>query len=381
MLGYSDSGKDSGFVASQWALHVAQERLARAGGASTGLELELFHGRGGSTVARRRAARTARSSPSRAGRRTGGSGSPSRARRSRPATATPSSRCARSSRRSSAVLLASRAGEPPVPEAWRAEMDADRRRARASATARSSTTTPDFAALLRAGHADRRADRLNIGSRPPSRAGDGGDRGAARDPVGVRLDAEPAAAAVLVRRGRRAGGGRPRAPARDGERWPFFREPGLARSRWRCSRPTSASPSATCGSSTPTLRERFWPRIAREYDRVVGAVLEITGATALLDDTPALQRRLSHRNPWVDPLSHLQVELLERAARRASRGARRRCWRRSPGSPRGCATRAERRSAQQPPHRQLEHLGAAASVVLGGHDPDKPGTYRRLPLV
>src|SRR5215218_4265222 len=28
MLGYSDSGKDSGFVASQWALHVAQERLA-----------------------------------------------------------------------------------------------------------------------------------------------------------------------------------------------------------------------------------------------------------------------------------------------------------------------------------------------------------------
>ena len=26
----------------------------------------------------------------------------------------------------------------------------------------------------------------------------------------------------------------------------------------------------------------------------------------------ALQRRLAHRNPWVDPLSHLQVELLAR---------------------------------------------------------------------
>ena len=47
MLGYSDSGKDSGFVASQWALHAAQERLA-AQAAEAGLELELFHGRGGS---------------------------------------------------------------------------------------------------------------------------------------------------------------------------------------------------------------------------------------------------------------------------------------------------------------------------------------------
>ena len=63
----------------------------------------------------------------------------------------------------------------------------------------------------------------------------------------------------------------------------------------------------------PELRERFWPRIAREHDQVVGRLLEITGATALLDDAPALQRRLSHRNPWIDPLSHLQVELLARA--------------------------------------------------------------------
>ena len=48
MLGYSDSGKDSGFVASQWALHRAQERLAWQAG-EHGLALELFHGRGGST--------------------------------------------------------------------------------------------------------------------------------------------------------------------------------------------------------------------------------------------------------------------------------------------------------------------------------------------
>ena len=63
----------------------------------------------------------------------------------------------------------------------------------------------------------------------------------------------------------------------------------------------------------PALAERFWPRIEHEYEQVVGRLLEITGAAALLDDAPALQRRLSHRNPWVDPLSYLQVELLARA--------------------------------------------------------------------
>ena len=42
----------------------------------------------------------------------------------------------------------------------------------------------------------------------------------------------------------------------------------------------------------------------------------------LLDQTPALQMRLEHRNPWIDPLSHLQVELLRRlrAGRDEARG-------------------------------------------------------------
>ncbi|MES1192838.1 MAG: phosphoenolpyruvate carboxylase, partial [Solirubrobacterales bacterium] len=48
MLGYSDSGKDGSFVASQWALRGAQLDLARQA-AEEGIELELFHGRGGST--------------------------------------------------------------------------------------------------------------------------------------------------------------------------------------------------------------------------------------------------------------------------------------------------------------------------------------------
>jgi phosphoenolpyruvate carboxylase len=47
MIGYSDSGKDAGILASSWALYRAQESLA-AVFADSGVALTLFHGRGGS---------------------------------------------------------------------------------------------------------------------------------------------------------------------------------------------------------------------------------------------------------------------------------------------------------------------------------------------
>lgn len=47
MIGYSDSNKDGGYVASNWGLYRAQEALAQ-GCAACGVAVELFHGRGGS---------------------------------------------------------------------------------------------------------------------------------------------------------------------------------------------------------------------------------------------------------------------------------------------------------------------------------------------
>ena len=121
MLGYSDSGKDSGFVSSQWALHVAQERLA-AQAADAGLELELFHGRGGSPSrggGRTHRAILAQPRGSLNGRiRITEQGETVSARYGDPELAVRSLE-----QTLSAVLLASAREQPPVPAAWRAEME------------------------------------------------------------------------------------------------------------------------------------------------------------------------------------------------------------------------------------------------------------------
>jgi phosphoenolpyruvate carboxylase len=50
MIGYSDSNKDSGILAAQWALHQAQREMTRVG-QKHGIEIRFFHGRGG-TISR-----------------------------------------------------------------------------------------------------------------------------------------------------------------------------------------------------------------------------------------------------------------------------------------------------------------------------------------
>ena len=65
----------------------------------------------------------------------------------------------------------------------------------------------------------------------------------------------------------------------------------------------------------------LWEPIRDEHDRVVRTVLEISGTDALLQSAPALMARLSHRNPWTDPLSYMQIDLLRRA-RAGDAGAR-----------------------------------------------------------
>jgi phosphoenolpyruvate carboxylase len=59
-------------------------------------------------------------------------------------------------------------------------------------------------------------------------------------------------------------------------------------------------------------RERIFGVIATEHERTVAAVLGIVGARELLERQPTIQRSIRLRNPYVDPMNAIQVELLRR---------------------------------------------------------------------
>ncbi len=61
-----------------------------------------------------------------------------------------------------------------------------------------------------------------------------------------------------------------------------------------------------------SLREAIFPRIRGEWQASVKALLDITGQAELLDANPLLKRSIRNRFPYLDPLNHLQVELLRR---------------------------------------------------------------------
>jgi len=60
------------------------------------------------------------------------------------------------------------------------------------------------------------------------------------------------------------------------------------------------------------LREAIFDRIRDEWHATVDALLAITGQRELLDGNPLLKRSIRNRFPYLDPLNHVQVELLHR---------------------------------------------------------------------
>ncbi len=62
----------------------------------------------------------------------------------------------------------------------------------------------------------------------------------------------------------------------------------------------------------PIARERVFAKFEAEYKRSAKAVLAVTGQSALLETNPVLARSIKLRNPYVDPLSLIQVDLLRR---------------------------------------------------------------------
>ena len=60
------------------------------------------------------------------------------------------------------------------------------------------------------------------------------------------------------------------------------------------------------------VRDRLWERVSKEHAATMRALLYISEQEDLLDNAPVLQRSIRLRNPYVDPLSYVQVSLLRR---------------------------------------------------------------------
>jgi len=60
------------------------------------------------------------------------------------------------------------------------------------------------------------------------------------------------------------------------------------------------------------LRKHVFERIVAEWERTSKALSEITGKEERLADNPLLARSIKNRFPYLDPLNHLQVELIKR---------------------------------------------------------------------
>jgi phosphoenolpyruvate carboxylase len=323
MLGYSDTTKVAGVVASAWALYRAQLAIGDAA-ARHGVAIRFFHGRGGS--AGRGAADAREAVASQPPRMRSGRfkvteqgevigaryGLPSLARRNLELAVT------------SVVAGISRPGAEPDP-AWYAVLD------RLGTTARDAYTAlvddPEFLAFFAACTPVDEIGEMQISSRP-------GRRGARRSiddlraipwsfgwaqtramlpgwyGFGSAVDAAPDELATL------------RTMARE---FPFFRillhgiERALAVADLAIFERYAGALVADAA-----LRARFVPRIRTEFERTAASVLLVLEHDRLLAGDATLARSIELRNPYVDPISFLQLRLLRayRAQERSDRALR-----------------------------------------------------------
>jgi phosphoenolpyruvate carboxylase len=310
MLGYSDSAKDGGFIASQWELFRAQERLTAAAD-ERGIALRFFHGRGGSTSrggAPAHRAILAQPTGSIRGRiRITEQGEVISQRYSHPELAIRSLE-----QTLSGVILATLARDGQVPDRYRAELQqlADRSR---EVYRDLIYEDPRFEALLNQASPLDGLTQMNIGSRPSSRSA---------TKTLEELRAIPWVFAWMQNRlllpawygaGTALQEGDRELQREMVQRWPFFRMlcQTLEMSLYKSDLGVAERYLSLVGPDEPA--RELWPGIEAEHERVVGAVLDIWQTPTLLYNAPALLGRLQHRNPWIDPLSHMQVELLRRA--------------------------------------------------------------------
>ncbi len=311
MIGYSDSNKDGGFLMANWALYQAQEKITQVA-REHGIRLTIFHGRGG-TVARGGgpANRAIQAQPAGSinGRfRVTEQGEVIAARYANPALAH-----RHLEQIVHAVLLASAPGAPTeLTPAWREAMN------QMSATAHRAYRqlvyeTPGFLDFWQAATPLDEIKRLQIGSRPSARAKSGAVTSIRAIPwvfswmqsrynlpgwygLGTGLASHPN---LSLLREMYSG-------------WPFFHA--LLNNTENSLVKADMDIAALYVELVPDqeLAKKLFGLIRAEYERTRELVLKISGHTELLQEEPLTQNAVRLRNPYIDPLNYLQVEMLRR---------------------------------------------------------------------
>ncbi|HZT40861.1 MAG TPA: phosphoenolpyruvate carboxylase [Chthonomonadaceae bacterium] len=318
MLGYSDSSKDGGYLAANWALHDTQARLAKVC-RQAGITLRLFHGRGG-TVGRGggRANRAILSQPpgSFDGKiRFTEQGEVISFRYSLP----PIAQRHLEQIVNAALLAAAESGSPRKErKEWRTALAAMAARSREVYRALVYDDA-EFWRFYTQATPIAHISRLPIASRPVFRPG--------KQLVGLdELRAIPWVFAWVQSRytlpgwyglGSALESFSAQSPdnlallKRMYRDWPFFKTvvDAAQLELVRAHLPTAASYAARVVPKS--LGRRIHAQIAEEYDRTLDWVLQITGQAQLLSHAPVVRSTVELRNPAVRPLSNLQVALLE----------------------------------------------------------------------
>ncbi|MFO1314140.1 MAG: phosphoenolpyruvate carboxylase [Burkholderiales bacterium] len=318
MLGYSDSNKDGGYLTANWALYRAELDLV-ASFRAHGVRLRLFHGRGG-TVGRGGGPSYEAILAQPAGSVTGGLrvteqgeiiaskySDPELGRRNLEALV-------------AATMEASLADAEQIGDRAGAYHQAMDELSAVALTAYRSLVygTEGFVAYFRGATPIAEIAELNIGSRPASRT------------ASTRIEDLRAIPWVfswgqcrLMLPGWYGFGSAVDAwlgQRRDGlallremhGRWPFFRSV-LSNMAMVLAKTDLAVASRYAELvADRVVREPIFARIVDEHGRTVRAYFAITGRAHLLDDNPTLARSIRNRFPYLDPLNHLQVELLRR---------------------------------------------------------------------
>ena len=313
MLGYSDSGKDGGIAASRWGLQRGQVELLQAA-KELGIRLTFFHGRGGS-ISRGGGKTTSAVDASPRGSvdgrlRVTEQGEVIHRKYGIRALALRSLEQA-----TGAVLVSSLRPRPPEPREaqWREIMDAVAERS--TQAYRGFVGAAGFMDYFRNATPIDVIERMTLGSRPSRRLGEDAALGNLRAIPWVFAWSQ--SRAVIpgwygVGSGLQAvvdDGGEEtlREMARD---WPFFKtflddiSMVLAKG--------DLSIAEMFSRMAGPLHEDFFPRIQDEYAKTLHWVLRLGSDDWLLQHDQRLALSIRLRNPYVDPISVLQVDLLKR---------------------------------------------------------------------